>query len=101
MTLRRILSLLVLALSCTLVVDAQRMMENLDRGLIAVKKDNGVYLGWRLLGQEWYDVNYNVYRDGTRLNDEPLTTSNFFDANGTTTSTYTVRAVVRGVEQED
>lgn len=101
MTLRRILSLLVLALSCTLVVDAQRMMENLDRGLIAVKKDNGVYLGWRLLGQEWYDVNYNVYRDGTRLNDEPLTTSNFFDANGTTASCYTVRAVVRGVEQED
>ena len=101
MNLKRLLLLFVLALSCTTFVDAQRVMENLDRGLVAIKKGSGVYLSWRLLGQEWYDVNYNVYRDGNRLNDEPLTTSNFFDASGTTSNTYTVRAVVRGVEQED
>lgn len=101
MQMKKTLLLIVSALLCMLPADAQRVMENLDRGLIAVKKGNGVYLSWRLLGQEWYDVDYNVYRDGTRLNDTPLTTSNYFDASGTASSSYTVRAVVRGVEQED
>ena len=98
---KKILLLIVSVLLCVTPVAAQRMMENLNRGLVAMKKGNGVYLSWRLLGQEWYDVNYNVYRDGTRLNADPLITSNYFDASGTTASTYTVRAVVRGVEQED
>lgn len=101
MQMKKTLLLIVSALLCMLPADAQRVMENLDRGLVAVKKGNGVYLSWRLLGQEWYDVDYNVYRDGTRLNDTPLTTSNYFDASGTESSSYTVRAVVRGVEQED
>ena len=98
---KKILLLIVSVLLCVTPVAAQRMMENLNRGLVAMKKGNGVYLSWRLLGQEWYDVNYNVYRDGTRLNADPLITSNYFDASGSTASTYTVRAVVRGVEQED
>jgi len=98
---KKFLLLIVSALMCMAPATAQRVMENLDRGLVAMKKGNGVYLSWRLLGQEWYDVNYNVYRDGTRLNAEPLATSNYYDASGTTSSSYTVRAVVRGVEQED
>ena len=97
---KKFLLLIVSALMCMAPATAQRVMENLDRGLVAMKKGNGVYLSWRLLGQEWYDVNYNVYRDGTRLNAEPLATSNYYDASGTTSASYTVRAVVRGVEQE-
>lgn len=100
LTMKKILLLIAAVLMCTAPVGAQRVMENLDRGLVAVKKGSGVYLSWRLLGQEWYDVNYNVYRDGTRLNAEPLTTSNYYDASGTTSASYTVRAVVRGEEQE-
>ncbi len=81
-------------------MQAQRTTDQLDRGLIAMKSGTGVYLSWRIQAAEYYDVLYNVYRDGTKLNAEPLNVSNYQDKSGTATSTYTVKAVVRGVEQE-
>ena len=83
-----------------LSVHAQRQMETLDRGLVAVKTASGVFTSWRIDGTEYYDTQYNLYRDGTRVNQEPLEVSNFTDPAGTESSTYTVRAVVRGEEQE-
>lgn len=77
---------------------AQRTTDKLDRGLVAMKASTGVYLSWRLLGSEYYDVTYNVYRDGNLIK-SGLSTSNYSDASGNTTSTYTVSAVVRGKEQ--
>ncbi len=71
--------IIVLLLAITVTANAQRMMENLSRGLVAVKTTGGVYLSWRLLGQEWYDVTYNVYRNGVRVNNKPLVTSNYQD----------------------
>ncbi|GAO29448.1 predicted rhamnogalacturonan lyase in rhamnose utilization cluster [Geofilum rubicundum JCM 15548] len=50
---------------------AQRHMETLDRGLIAVESGDGVFLSWRLQGYEWYGYTYNVYRDGVKINTEP------------------------------
>lgn len=88
-------------LNWSLDARAQRTMDRLDRGLIAMKAGTGIYLNWRILGEEYYDVSYNVYRDGTKLNDEPLTVSCFQDKEGTVNSTYTVRAVVQGKEQAD
>ena len=79
---------------------AQRRTDKLDRGLIAMKVTDGVYLSWRITGEEYYDTEYNVYRDGTKLNASPLSVSNFTDKAGTTASTYTVRAVIGGEEQE-
>lgn len=81
------------------VASAQRMMETLDRGLVAVKTSGGVFLSWRIDGTEYYDTEYNVYRDGTLITASPLTVSNYTDAAGTLTSTYTVAPVVRGAEQ--
>ena len=81
-------------------VSAQRKTDVLGRGLVAVKKAAGVYLSWRITAEEYYDVTFNVYRDGTLLNEEPLDVSNYLDRSGTVTSTYTVRPVVRGVEGE-
>lgn len=78
---------------------AQRFMDKLDRGLVAVQTSNGVYCSWRVLGEEYYGVKYNLYRDGVKVNATPLTVSNFTDAAGTSTNTYSVRAVVNGVEQ--
>ena len=78
---------------------AQRPVDQLDRGLIAQKVSNGVFLSWRILGEEYYDVKYNVYRDGVKITDTPLDVSNYRDASGTTSNKYTVTAVVRGVEQ--
>ena len=39
---------------------AQRQMETLDRGLVAVKVSNGVYTSWRIPGDEYYGVRYNL-----------------------------------------
>ncbi|OMF60483.1 rhamnogalacturonan lyase [Paenibacillus sp. FSL R5-0765] len=77
-----------------------RQMEYLDRGVVAVKTGTGVFVSWRLLGTEGSNVSFNVYRDGTKVNASPITNStNLQDASGTSSSKYTVRAVVSGTEQ--
>ena len=90
------LSFLLLA-SC-LTAFGQRKMDRLDRGLIAIQTTNGVYCSWRILGEEYYDVKYNLYRDGTKIASD-LDVSNYTDASGSASSRYTVKAVVRGTEQ--
>ncbi len=77
-----------------------RQMEKLDRGLVAVKTGTGVFVSWRLLGTEASSTSFNLYRNGTKLNSSPITSStNYQDTGGTASSTYYVRAVVGGVEQ--
>lgn len=77
-------------------------MEDLDRGVVAVKVSGGVYVGWRMLGYE-YDksnptsVSYNVYR-GTSKIATVTDSTNYLDASGTATSTYAVSAVIGGSE---
>lgn len=74
---------------------------DINRGLVAVTVDQGVYLGWRLLGTESVDLGFNVYRNGVKINAAPITTStNYLDEEGTLDSTYYVTAVYDGVEQE-
>ena len=89
----------LLSLLLCVMTQAQRPTDRLGRGLVASKVDNGVYLSWRILAEEYYDTKYNVYRNGTKLNSQPLSVSNFTDADGSASNTYTVSAVVRGVEQ--
>lgn len=95
----RFLLIVTFIVSVSTSLLAQRKMETLDRGLVAVKVSNGVYASWRIPGDEWFDVTYNLYRDGVKVNSEPLTVSNYTDTKGTASSTYTVKAVVKGVEQ--
>ena len=97
---RRKLLLLLVAVFCTAGVSAQRYVDKLDRGVVAVKAASGVFVSWRIFGEEYYDVKYNLYRNGTKLNAEPLNVSNFKDTGGNSSSTYQVAAVVRGVEKE-
>lgn len=78
---------------------AQRFTDSLDRGLVAVKTASGVFCSWRIQAEEYYDVRYNLYRDGQKINSEPLSVSNFTDNSGSTSSQYTVKAVVNGIEQ--
>lgn len=92
--------LLLLFLGMTAVGGfAQRTTDAVDRGLVAVKTGSGVYCSWRITADEYYDVTYNIYRDGTKINTEPLSVSNFTDKSGTVTSKYAVEAVVRGKAQ--
>jgi hypothetical protein len=77
-------------------------MENLDRGVVAVKVSGGVYVGWRMFGYEYSkdsptSVSYNLYKDGTKLANVTDST-NYLDAAGTATSKYSVAAVISGAE---
>lgn len=100
MNMKRHIITIVLALITVMTASAQRKTDQLDRGLVAVKVSNGVFVSWRQQADEYYDVTYNLYRNGTKVNATPLSVTNYTDANGTTSSTYTVKAVVKGVEQE-
>ncbi len=83
-------------------VSAQRYMEKLDRGLIAVKSGSGYFLSWRLFGTDPQDTTFgfNVYRGTTKLNTAVITDStNYLDSAGGS-GTYTVKAVTNGVEGE-
>ncbi|MDQ0495833.1 hypothetical protein QOZ95_004016 [Paenibacillus brasilensis] len=77
-----------------------RQMEKLSRGAVAVKVPEGVLVSWRLLGTEADSVSFNLYRGTSKVNDTPITSrTNYLDKAGTTSSSYTVRAVVNGTEQ--
>lgn len=81
-----------------------RQMEKLDRGLIAIKTDGGVYLSWRLFdsednifGSADKNVSFNVYRDGKKIS-EVATKTNYVDS--TVGTNYSVAPVINGVEGE-
>ena len=80
-------------------------LEYLDRGLVAVPTSQGVFLSWRLLGNEvkgysetgLTGVNFNVYRDGKKIatvNDS----TNFVDKEGNSASKYYVSSILDGKE---
>ena len=81
-------------------LQAQRQMESLDRGVVAVDQGDGkVYIGWRMFGTDPDEIAFNVYRDKTKINAEPITNStNFIDSNSSSSATYTIRAVIKGQE---
>jgi rhamnogalacturonan endolyase len=98
---------LVVLMTLTLIPPVQqdvrantpRQMEALDRGLVAVKVSNGVFLSWRLFGTDPSNIAFNLYRNGTKVNSSPITgATNYVDPGGTTSSVYTVRPVINGVE---
>ena len=77
-------------------------LERLNRGVVAVSVDGGVYLGWRMFGYEYSSsnpesVSYNVYRDGALVANATDST-NYLDADGTAQSSYTVAPVFSDVE---
>ncbi len=78
-----------------------RQMEYLTRGLVATKRTNDVYLSWRWLGTEDIKTGYNIYRDGVKINNEPIYEStNYIDTEGTLNSKYTVKSVINGTESD-
>ena len=79
---------------------AQRTTDRLDRGLVAIPSGSGNFISWRIFGEEYYDTEYNLYCNGTKLNTTPLKVSNYTHSGGNANSRYQVAPVVRGVEQE-
>ncbi|MDR0609714.1 MAG: hypothetical protein LBG58_06360 [Planctomycetaceae bacterium] len=90
----------------------KRIEEKLDRGLVAVKTVDGVYLSWRLLKDDKPDTGFHIYRidpdnKEIKLTDKPVTKATDFvdktvpndgncrwfiqtDKNSTKTNTVTV-----------
>ncbi|WP_277208056.1 fibronectin type III domain-containing protein [Isoptericola croceus] len=82
------------------VTNLSRQVERTGRQPVAAQSDDGIYVGWAMLGDDPEDISFHVYRDGARLTDEPVTDStNLVDADGDADSTYRVSAVVDGVER--
>jgi rhamnogalacturonan endolyase len=85
-----------------IVGDGFALVENLDRGVVAVVQTGGVYVGWRMFGYEYRrdnpsEVSYKLYRDGALIADVTNST-NFLDAQGNAQSRYEVAPVIAGVE---
>ncbi|MBO4785708.1 MAG: hypothetical protein J5510_01425, partial [Prevotella sp.] len=96
--------LIFLAMLTVSTVNAQRHMDNLGRGLVAIPDgstsgSNSNYITWRRLGTEYYDVTYNLYKNGSLLASGLTTTSYSDNKSAPPTTQYQVAAVVRGVEQ--
>ena len=103
------------ALASTLVAspaaDAQSgshprvQLDDLDRGLVAAATPNGVFLSWRLLGEEVTGSSaqgirgpaFHVYR-GRKLIATVTDSTNYLDRAGTGGDHYRVVSVVRGRE---
>jgi len=88
---------------------AQRQMESLGRGVVAIPQDGGkVFVGWRLLGSDPEDIAFNLYRATAgaapvKPNAEPLTSAtNFVDTgvNSKAVLSYFIRPVRGGRESE-
>jgi len=102
--------LVLIGMMCLFAGDAgaQRLMEKLGRGVVAVNQGDGkVYIGWRLLGTDPDDIAFNLYRSAgdaepVKLNKEPIAGStNFVDTgvNLGESNSYFVKPVLKGAEQ--
>ncbi len=71
--------------------------EYLNRGVVALKSGDGVFVSWRSLVTDDASTTFDIYRDGVKINDAPVSrVTNFTDAAGTAGATYEVRAVAGG-----
>ncbi|OWA37531.1 hypothetical protein B9G55_05620 [Saccharibacillus sp. O16] len=77
-----------------------RQAEYLDRGLVAVLTDHGVFLSWKYLNTDSDDTAFNIYKNGVKVNATPVTDStNYVDAGGFDSSQYQLSKIVAGQEQ--
>ena len=78
---------------------AQRKMENLGRGVVAVRSSsNQVLISWRIPVPEYYNnTEYNLYRNNKKIA-ENLSASNYVD-NTNKNEKYSVAPVVSGIER--
>src|SRR5215213_9814381 len=90
----------------SITVNAQRLMENLDRGVTAVRTADGkVFVSWRLLGTEPNDLAFNLYctkkGQSKKLNQSAIGNVTSFldgDSDTTTAKSYFVKTVLKGKE---
>lgn len=76
-------------------LEVSRLVENLDRGVVALQADDGIFVSWRLLASEYQaDIAFNVYRNGSKINETPITTkTNLLDPLGKPGDEYVVQTI--------
>ncbi len=106
---QRIASAILLLVLCLLPVSAQRLLQPLDRGVVAVYRSGGrsvtssggtgYLISWRKLAQEPEGTTYNVYKrssgaaEFTKMNATPLKVTNYKPSSLSTNTEYAVTAV--------
>ncbi|WP_094760496.1 rhamnogalacturonan lyase family protein, partial [Sedimentisphaera salicampi] len=91
-----------------LSVTPKRKMENLGRGVTAVRKSGGVFISWRLLAVDPNDIGFNLYRsadggEAVKLNSSVLTGATCYtdsNADAQKDNSYYVKPVISGQEKE-
>ena len=77
-------------------------MEKLGRGVIAVRQNaDEVFVTWRYLSKDAMKTAFNVYRDGKKVNSEPVAEVTYFIDRNRGGGVYSVRPVVDGRELEE
>lgn len=94
---RKIITMLGLCIA-SLGCYAQYEMEHLNRGVVAVRTGTNNFVSWRWLGTE-DEITFNLYRNGTKVNANPLKVTNYMDNGAPEEATYYVKSIVNGNEQ--
>lgn len=107
----RITFCLIIFLLLLPAVNAQRKMERLDRGIVAIPKSSSqIYISWRHFATDPDDIAYNLYYKTTeagtliKLNINPITNSTNYTASlNTSSATYTfvIKSIINGVEKDE
>ncbi len=95
-------TLLSIFLLASTAMGFAQQAEKLDRGVVAMKTESGVFLSWRALGGDEFGTGFDIYRDGVKITAEPIkSVTNYVDAAGTASSKYVVKAVLDGAVKEE
>lgn len=87
---------------CFVMIPALGYGQSEDRGVVAIRdtsSPNKVFISWRMLKSDPIDIAFNVYREDIKINSSPIVYTNITDANFAN-STYTVKPVIDGIEQD-
>jgi rhamnogalacturonan endolyase len=104
MIMKHICTILLLMLSTR--THAQRQMEYLDRGVVAVPAGNDkIFISWRLLATDDKKTSFNIYRKTQeskliKLNQEPIEDVTWFIDEGIDTTMSYIYTVAAGIEGE-
>lgn len=92
-----ILALLIFSGSVNAVL-AQRIMEKLDRGLVVIDKGSTVFAAWRMLGTDPDNVEFDLFRNNTKVNTSRISSSTNFEYTygGSSNDEYKVIAYLNG-----
>ncbi len=102
------ISILLGLILSSMNVFSQKQMENLGRGLIALRKSpDSVFISWRIKGTDPDNTAFNVYRDNggksIKLNTTPLTKGTWFidaKADFSTANSWYVKTIINGKKAE-